>query len=185
MLGICLALIDEPSDKDKFKHLYYTYNEMMFNVAMSVLHNKALADETVQDCFLKIAEEFDKIVFAESKKTKAMVSIMVKNKARDNLNQEHYDKVEPIQEDDDFISNQLISDISSQIGYNQLVQEVKNLDDTYRDILSLRFIYEHTAKEISEMLNMPIRTVETRIYRGRKILIDKLEGIKSEYCNKK
>ncbi len=184
MLGICLALIDEPSDKEKFERLYYKYEEYMFNIAMSILHNEALADETVQDCFLKIAEEFDRIVFVESKKTKAIVSIMVKNKARDNLNREHYDKVEPIPEDDIFISDRFISDISSQVGYNQLVQEIKNLDDIYRDILSLNFIYEYTAKEISEMLNMPVRTVETRIYRGRKILIDKLEEIKNEYCNK-
>jgi len=185
MLGICLALIDEPSEKEKFERLYYKYEEYMFNIAMSILQNEALADETVQDCFLKIAEEFDKIVFVESKKTKAMVSIMVKNKARDNLDREHYDKVEPIPKDDIFISDRFISDISSQVGYNQLVQEIKNLDDIYRDILSLNFIYEYTAKEISEMLNMPVRTVETRIYRGRKILIDKLEEIKNEYCNEK
>ena len=112
-----------------------------------------------------------------------MVSIMVKNKALDNLDKEHYDRIEPFQEDDDFISEQMINDISSQVGYNQLVQEIKKLDDTYRDILGLRFIYEHTAKEISEILNIPIRTVETRIFRGRRILIEKLEGIINECCD--
>lgn len=183
MLAMCLALIDDPSDKEKFEYLYYTYEDYMLNIAMSILNNEALAAETVQDCFLKIAEDFSGVDVVKSKETKAMVSIMVKNKALDNLDKEYYDRVEPIQDDDDFISDQLINDISSQIGYNQLVQEIKKLDDIYRDILGLRFIYEHTAKEISEILCIPIRTVETRIFRGRRILIEKLEGIINECCD--
>lgn len=177
MLGICITLIDDPNDRERFELLYNTYEEYMLNIAMSILNSEALADETVQDCFLKIAEEFDKVGAVKSKETKAMVSIMVKNKALDNLDKEHYDGTEYIQEDDDFVSDQLIDDLSSQVGYNQLVQEIKKLDDTYRDILGLRFIYEHTAKEIAEILHIPIRTVETRIFRGRRILIEKLEGI--------
>ena len=175
MLGICLTLIDDPNDRERFVQLHNTYEEYMFNIAMSILNSEALADETVQDCFLKIAEEFDRVGAVKSKETKAMLSIMV--------NKEHYDRTEYIQEDDDFVSDQLISDISSQVGYNQLVQEIKKLDDTYRDILGLRFIYEHTAKEISEILCIPLRTVETRIFRGRRILIEKLEGILNECCN--
>ncbi len=183
MLGICLTLIDDPNDRERFVQLHNTYEEYMFNIAMSILNSEALADETVQDCFLKIAEEFDRVGAVRSKETKAMLSIMVKNKALDNIDKQHYDRTEYIQEDDDFVSDQLISDISSQVGYNQLVQEIKKLDDTYRDILGLRFIYEHTAKEISEILCIPLRTVETRIFRGRRILIEKLEGILNECCN--
>ena len=37
MLGICLALIDEPSDREKFEHLYNTYKDMMSKLAMSIL----------------------------------------------------------------------------------------------------------------------------------------------------
>lgn len=56
MLGFYLALIDEPSDREKFSEIYASYKNMMFGVAMSVLHNEALASEAVQDCLLKIAE---------------------------------------------------------------------------------------------------------------------------------
>ncbi|MCM1060991.1 MAG: hypothetical protein NC452_11975 [Eubacterium sp.] len=51
MIGFYLALIDEPSDKEKFNEIYGTYNQLMFKVAMSVTHNEAIASETVQDCF--------------------------------------------------------------------------------------------------------------------------------------
>ncbi len=180
MLGICLALIDEPSDKDKFKHLYYTYNEMMFNVAMSVLHNKALADETVQDCFLKLAEKITEISDTQSKKTKTLIVIMVRNKARNNLELEHYDDVVPL-EDDDFISDRMADNIGTNLGYKRILQEIKELDAAYRDVLVFKYIHGFSANDISEILQIPIRTVETRIYRGRKILKEKLEGFYDEY----
>ena len=56
MLSIYLALIDEPSDKEKFEQLYHDYQKIMFGTAMSVLHNAALAEEAVQESFLKIAK---------------------------------------------------------------------------------------------------------------------------------
>ncbi len=55
MLGVCLALINEPSDKDKFKHLYYTYNEMMFKIAM---HRSAHTLYVLDICLLK----FNKLI---------------------------------------------------------------------------------------------------------------------------
>lgn len=182
MLGFYLALIDEPSDREKFEHLYYTYKDYMFNIAMSILHNENLADETVQDCFLKIAEKIKDITAVKCKETKALVSIMVKNKARNNLNLEHHDKFDTLEEND-FISDNMVNEVLSKDGYETLVKEVKELDDTYRDILNLKFIYEYSAKEISELLHIPVRTVETRIYRGRKILKEKLEEMFNEYCD--
>ena len=154
----------------------------MFNIAMSILHNEALADETVQDCFLQIAEKFSGITTVKCKETKAIVSIMVKNKARDNLKLEHYNKIESLEEDD-YISDNLIEDVQSKIGYENLIKEIEKIDDTYRDVLCFKYIYEYSAKKISELLHIPIRTVETRIYRGRKILQENLEEIHNECCD--
>ena len=62
----------------------------MSKLAMSILQNEDLARETVQDCFLKIAGTITDISVVESRRTKALIVIMVKNKARDNLETEHY-----------------------------------------------------------------------------------------------
>lgn len=184
MLGICLTLIDEPSDKEKFEHLYYTYKEMMSKLAMSIMHNEDLVKETVQDCFLQIAEMIAEIPVVESRRTKALIVIMVKNKARDNLEAEHYDKVERL-DNSDCISDKIVNEIMTDLGYRKLIQELKGLDSTYRDILLLKIVYEFSANEISELLHIPPRTVDTRIYRGRKILKEKLEGYFDECSGEK
>ena len=115
-----------------------------------------------------------------SKRAKAMITVMVKNKARNNLESEHYDVVVPT-EDDDFISDSLADNVATAVGYEKMLQAVKELDFTYRDIIIYKYLFGFSAKKISEILEIPIRTVETRVYRGRKILIEKMEGIFYEY----
>ena len=178
MLAMYMALIDEESDKEKFERLYCTYREMMIKIAASVLHNKALVDETVQDCFLKLAEMIKEVPDVPSKSAKAMIITMVKNKARNNLEAEHYDREEILEEGE--ISDKVINDILSNIGYKELVKMIDNLEPLYRDVLVLRILEEFSVGEVAEMLELPYRTVETRLLRGRKILKDKLEGTYNE-----
>lgn len=180
MLAMFMALIDDESDKEKFERLYNTYNTMMTKLANSILHNTALAEETVQDCLLKLAITITEVPDIPSKRAKAMITIMVKNKARNNLELEHYDDVVPT-EYDDFISESLADNVASAVGYQRMLQEIKELDATYRDILIFKYIHGFSANDISEILQIPIRTVETRIYRGRKILKEKMEGVFYEY----
>lgn len=179
MLEMCLTLITEESDKVKFTNLYHTYKKLMFNLAMSILHNPALAEETVQDCLLKLAENIQNVPDIPSKKAQAFVVIMVKNKARSNLDLEHHNDIEPL-EAYDFISDRMIDEIVTDFGYKTIVQAIRELDSTYRDVMVMKFVLEKSTSEISELLQIPLRTVETRLYRGRKILKEKLEGMFDE-----
>ena len=175
MLAACMAMIDEPNDKEKFAEIYNTYKDMMFRIAMSVLHNEVLADETVQDCLLKIAMRIDRMPDPGTNKINALIIIMVRNRSLNNLKSEHYDKTEQIS-GTETISEDILSSIISDIGYKRLVEEISSLDDIYRDILTLRFLYDYSTPEICSLLDIPKGTVETRIYRGRRILKERLEG---------
>lgn len=179
MLSIYLTLMDEPSDKEKFLLLYKTYSNFMYNLAMSMLHNHALAEETTQDCLLKLAKNIQNVPDIPSKKAKAFIVIMVKNKTRSNLELEHYNDIEP-REDYDYISDRMINEIVSDFSYKSIVQEIGELDDIYKDVMVLKYVLEESTDKIAELLQIPPRTVETRLYRARKILKEKLEEIFDE-----
>lgn len=179
MLSIYLTLIDEPSDKEKFLLLYKTYSNFMYNLAMSMLHNHALAEETIQDCLFKLAKNIQIVPDIPSKKAKAFIGIMVKNRARNNLELEHYKNTEPY-EDCISISDRMINEIVSDFGYKSIVQAIGELDSIYRDVMALKYVFEKSVAEIAELLQIPPRTVETRLYRARKILKEKLEEIFDE-----
>ncbi|WP_347861690.1 RNA polymerase sigma factor SigW [Salimicrobium sp. PL1-032A] len=60
-------------------------------------------------------------------------------------------------------------------GYIQT--EITALPPKYRSVIVLRFLEELSLQEISEVLDMPVGTVKTRIHRGREILRKKLRHV--------
>ena len=47
---------------------------------------------------------------------------------------------------------------------------IRTLPDKCREIFEMHFLQEKKSKEIAESLNISVRTVETQIYKGLKIL---------------
>lgn len=56
-------------------------------------------------------------------------------------------------------------------------QEIAELPPKYRSIIMLRYLEEFSLKEISDILNIPLGTVKTRIHRGREALRKKLRHV--------
>ncbi|HLR52531.1 MAG TPA: RNA polymerase sigma factor SigW [Candidatus Avamphibacillus sp.] len=55
--------------------------------------------------------------------------------------------------------------------------QIMELPKIYRTIIMLRYLEEFSLKEISEILDMPLGTVKTRIHRGREVLRKKLRHV--------
>lgn len=177
MLGFYLSLIDEPDDKEKFAEIFRSYGNMMFSKAMSVLHNTALAEEAVQESFLKIAKNISKISEPNCSKTAAFIVIIVRNTALDMLKSEHINDREPLDEAMPDISSDTLSRIISNDGYNALLNAVNGLDSIYSDVLMLKLVYGYDTASISKLMNIPVKTADSRIYRGKKLLMTKLEEL--------
>ena len=177
MLGFYLSLIDEPDDKEKFAEIFRSYGNMMFSKAMSVLHNTALAEEAVQESFLKIAKNISKISEPNCSKTAAFIVIIVRNTALDMLKNEHINDTEPLDEAIPDISSDVLSRIISSDGYSALLNAVNGLDSIYSDVLMLKLVYGYDTASISKLMNIPVKTVDSRIYRGKKLLMTKLEEL--------
>ena len=69
--------------------------------------------------------------------------------------------------------------ILTEIEKNDIVNRVKhyifNMEPKYRDVLSFYFIYDMTFKEISDLMQTPLSTVQTRFYKGKKMIIEKFK----------
>lgn len=92
MLSFYLTLINEPSDKEKFTEIYEHYKGMMMQKAISILHSSALAEEAVQESFIKIAKNIFKISSPICSKTASFIVIIVRNTSYDILRREKPDK---------------------------------------------------------------------------------------------
>lgn len=180
MLSIYLALIDEPSDKEKFLAIYENYKDIMYQKAMSVLHNSSLAEEAVQESLIKIAKNISKISSVNCSQTRNFIVIIVRNTSLNMIHSEKIKETEGINDATPDISMDVLSRVMSKQGYEHLVSLVNELDDIYTDVLTLKLVMGYSSDEISSLLGVSRKTVDSRIYRGKKILQRKLEGYYAE-----
>jgi RNA polymerase sigma-70 factor (ECF subfamily) len=58
-----------------------------------------------------------------------------------------------------------------------ILQQISDLPPKYRSIIILRYLEDFSLKEISDILDIPLGTVKTRIHRGREALRKKLRHV--------
>lgn len=131
MLSFYLTLIDEPSDKEKFTEIYEHYKGMMMQKAMSILHNSALAEEAVQESFIKIAKNIFKISSPICSKTASFIVIIVRNTSYDILRREKPDKNVLLDEEISAENIEMpdINEVLSTVGINFILEVINKMDD--------------------------------------------------------
>lgn len=176
MLALYLAMIDSPSDKEKFAEIYGAYKELMFRVAMSVLHSASLAEEAVQESFLKIAKNISRFSEPVCSKSASFIVIIVRNTAIDILRKE-IPSATPFDENIAAPQSLKMPDIGEVIynGAGQVAEMISSLDKIYGDALKLRYIYGFSSAEIAELLGISEKNAQMRIYRAKAFLRKKLE----------
>jgi RNA polymerase sigma-70 factor (ECF subfamily) len=58
---------------------------------------------------------------------------------------------------------------------NDVLECINGLDEKYKVVLLLRFQEEMSYEKMSEILDLPISTIETRLFRAKKMLREKLD----------
>ena len=58
MLAVCLSVLGEQSDKDLFLEFFSRYEKKLYHVALSILQDPTLAEDAVQEAFLRVARHF-------------------------------------------------------------------------------------------------------------------------------
>lgn len=143
---IYLQIIDSIEDQTKFENLYYEYKNIMYQVALKILHNKYDAEDAVHQAFLKIAEKIDIIDNKLCARTKSFVIVITERKALDIL---HYNKQHPI------LSLDEEPGISIEYsGANDLTLCMTKLPATYRQVLLLKHYHGYSSKETAKILGL-------------------------------
>ena len=178
MLASCMALIDEPSDKEKFEEIYIRYKDMMYETAVSIIKNETEAEDIVQDSFFKIAKHISRFSEIDQKKTASFIFIIVRNTAFDYLRKEKRLDAVPYEDVDtpDKIIMPEFERVISESGMGYVMDHIKSMDKIYTDAMNLRYIYGFTISEIAQLLGITPNNAEMRIYRARLMLREKLEG---------
>ena len=165
----------EETSSDRCSELYYRYERLMFKIAYSLTKDELYAEDCVQDAFLYIAENTDKIDDVTSSRTRNYVCMIVKYIAIKRYQEEKRTiPVGNIPEDGDtFPAAEEIY-----IRYRDiitLVKEINTLENTYRIPLILKTLLGLKSKEIADILDISDGNVRKRIYEAKKMVRSRLE----------
>jgi RNA polymerase sigma factor (sigma-70 family) len=160
---------------------YDRYRDRMKVVCARYAKTDAEADDILQEGFIKIFENIRQITQPELA-DKWVKSVVI----RTAINYYHRTTKKEMLHSSIEISESVIdvSDsfrIIEQLDTELLLSVIRSLPDGYRTVINMHLIDEYTHTEIAAMLSVTEGTSKSQLYRGRTLLIKKLQelGIES------
>jgi RNA polymerase sigma-70 factor (ECF subfamily) len=161
-------------NSENFKYVISEYqNKFTQYIRRRTIASKEDAEDLLQDIFIKIylnLNGFDNSLkfssWAYRIAHNEIISWYRKKKIRPQINFEDFEEenlINYFKEDTD-----LEKEYENKIVKNHIKEAIDSLDEKYREIIILRYLEEKDYEELSDILQIPLGTVSTLIYRGKK-----------------
>jgi len=144
-------------DEIEFNRLYENYKGIVYGIAFSILKNKEDSEEIVQTIFMKIFKMDTEML--PSKYEASWLYSITKNETISFLRKKQNDiDIEDIYEIQD-TENQINKSIDN-MEFNKIISK---LNDTEKEIVSLKIISNMSFYEIAKLLKKPVRNSKMEI----------------------
>ena len=150
--------------------------DAVYRVALSVTRDHDLAEDVAQDALLKAWQALPS--FRSDAPLKNWLLRITHNTAVSALRRRRDVYVDPTELPDDPSPHHqsLEAQVEGRIAVDDFEAALSGLDDLSRSIVVLREVEGLSYDEISEVLDVPLPTVKTRLLRARRQLATALEG---------
>ena len=172
---ILLMMVDTPEEKRKFVILYENYRYLMLKVAVDILHDYQLAEDAVQEAFVRVAKHMENVGQPEETATKRYLITITKHAAIDLYRRRNRLQSREIYMDE-------LPEETGQLTYMAPEEEhgvldiLKNLPPKYRDIFLLKYSAHLENREIARICGLREGTIRQRIARGKRLIEKELEN---------
>lgn len=157
------------SDSEKLEQLYTRYEQKMYVVAFSVLHNEWQAEDAVQEAFVRLLRNIRKLKDVESVKTRTYVLNTIKSTAIDQYrrNQAQNKQCVPLGEMEIADKRDDTMEIIGRLAGKMVLDEILGeLPETYRDVIMYRCVHQLSVKETAAVLEITEEAVRKRQQRA-------------------
>ncbi len=171
------------NDWNKLSTFYKNYSPLMYKVAKRILNDEHLAQDAVQEAFINIYNNYEKIIQTDCNKIRTLFVIIVRNISIDffrSRKKESYISLEDITEELFESEEDLAEILIREENFGKIAEKLSELHPTYSDILTLKLFHQYNNEEISKILNISPENTRTRLHRARKNLIKLLSQEQEE-----
>lgn len=175
-------LIQQSKDgsEEAFAALVRRYKTKVFNLAFSLTGDRDTADDLAQEAFIKAYFGLPKFQFRSEfgtwlyRITVNHVRDYLRKKSRlSEISMEKVKEISSGQEDETEKKEKMLTEEQKR---KLLRQAIRTLPEKHQVILSLRDIQGLSYEEVAEVLKIPPGTVDSRLFRARKMLREKISA---------
>jgi len=172
-------------DQDAYAEIVEIYKDKIFQICFRILGNRHEAEDIAQEAFLRAYININS--FNIDLKFSSWLYRIATNLCIDRIRKkkpDYYLDAEVAGTDGLTMYSQIPADtrlpeddVESLELRETIQREISKLPEKYRTVIVLKYIEELSLNEISEILDLPLGTVKTRIHRGREALRNQLRYV--------
>lgn len=172
-------------NQEAFEEIVTLFQHRLYHVCFRMLSNRQEAEDIAQEAFVRAYINIH--TFDQKRKFSTWLFRIATNLCIDRIRKKkpdyYLDANVPGTEGLTMYSQiaadgQLPEDEVEQMETQERIQyEIGQLSDKYRSVIILRYIEELPLQEISDILELPLGTVKTRVHRGRAALRKQMSNL--------
>lgn len=166
-------------DTEMFSRIVDMYKNKVFAIAYKFTNDYNEAQDLSQEIFIKIFSYIPKFRFECSLSTwiyKIATNKCIDHKRKKKIQassfNEEYNQDKEL--DNNSIENSPEEKLISDERHREVHRSIYNLPDIYKTVIIMYHLNELSYREIAKALDIPEKTVETRLYRARRLLKEEL-----------
>ncbi|KUP04478.1 RNA polymerase sigma factor SigW [Bacillus coahuilensis m2-6] len=172
-------------DQNAFGEIVELYKDKVFQICYRMVGNRHEAEDLAQEAFVRAYVNIH--TFQQTRKFSTWLFRIATNLCIDRIRKkkpDYYLDAEVAGTEGLTLYSQVAAEgklpeeeVETLEMEEQLQREISKLPDKYRSVIILKYIEELSLQEISDILDLPLGTVKTRVHRGREALRKQLKTI--------
>lgn len=167
-------------DKHSFMELFQFYEKYLYCLCYNYTQNQQDALDLVQEIYIKVFNNINSFdvnlpFHPWIRKVSVNTCLNFKRTIKNNLVSLNLNLDEDITLEDTLASEEDVEDEIINLEIKRIIKDnLKEIPDKYRIIIVLRYYENLNYNEIAKILDKPLGTVKTELYRAKAILKNKL-----------
>lgn len=183
--ALLIDRIRQGNDEAAFRQIVSKYTNLVGSIAYGIVSDVHTVGDIIQETFLKVYRNIHAL--DDTRKFKAWMCSIVRTTCIDHLRKEKVKpaSLEKIAEDGLEPEERIVGgavegpSLEGQEMRERVLQAIRELPPGYREIILMRHLRRMNYSEIGKALGVRQPTIESRLYRARLLLKEKLTALMS------
>jgi RNA polymerase sigma-70 factor (ECF subfamily) len=172
---LALVLESQKGNKDALQQLIIRNWAWLKGLIYNIVYNSDDVDDCLQDICVKLINKIDTL--REPERFKPWLAVLARREA---LRYRQQKAKRPVQLDEEIVEsrqdekNKFFENIIEKEKQSQILMAIHSLPEKYREVFIMQHSGDLTYNQISEILDVPVTTVQIRLVRARKLIYEKI-----------